>query len=256
MTVAQPKSVLGELAKITPQPEKSLENLTNSVASADELKAKFFGEVKALGRKAAGSALTLFEVAMKFQSAVRDNVVKAGNAGDVYDQYAEGYRLVVAGEAGVKAGAEAMSANSKKVQVSILGTFAQPGPVALGEDLYRRVVTLRGEIASEDRTGSAYANFAAVNRAVAKKLDELGGDMQALVAFVNSPETGDAFIVAAISKQAATPKTALEKMNAILKAMQALGKSELTGNDDYAKMVTYAEWFASELGKKVKPSLA
>lgn len=210
----------------------NLEIINTHELRRDEL----FATVKHLGEAAGRGASSLMEVAFGFQAAVVDGLVAADDASKVYGVYAEGFNSV---------GGEQMSSGSIQAQASILKTFGGKAACHLGRDLYARIVTLRKEVPAEDRTGSAYSNFAAVNRAVQVELEKTG-KLDTLASVVS-----DAWIIAAISKKSAVAKSDMEKFGDVVKALNKLAKSDtFAGNTMFAGLAAYTVELHSHLNVK------
>lgn len=244
-SLEMPSDILSEKVVITPE-MAAFHNEAATNAFVEGVKI-FFDNVKTLGVDAGKGASTIFGLAMAFQNAVADKLVSQDDALKVYTAYAAGY---VDGSSGAT-GIEAMSSGSIQAQASILKTFGSKAAIAANEcDLYGRANRLRKEIAAEDKTGSAYSNFATLNRKAIAEVEKTG-KLETIVDILRDPVEGDAWILSHIRKAAAPVKSDIDKLKDVAAALAKLAKSDtFAGNTMVAGLAAYTHTLHSHLSVK------
>lgn len=184
----------------------------------DEAKAAALLEVEAMGETWAKGQGSLTQAAWKFASDVAGKTFTKGDAKAVYLAVVRGFNRQVKAD---KRGVDALATDDKSIAsvVSIFASFANRAPVAKGLTLYKSVIQLRKRITAAN-VQSAYNCMVKVNR----ELEKLTKDMDS--AQLKAHKVTDEWILAQITPKPQADKTDLARLEALIKQMDSLVKTE------------------------------
>jgi hypothetical protein len=205
------------------------------VQSREQLKTDFFVKAGELGEQAARASTTIVDLAFAFQAGIRAGYLTPGEAKAVYTAYGDGMKRVIISDGLTDRGAETMSDASINVQASVLKTFADPAALALSADdnwLYRAVINVRRGLTTEEKTGSAYSNMAAVNRAAAKMFANFAKVEDFVAAVTEDTVRGW------ISKVVAEPKGDLDKLKVFVDTGMKLSKGDFSLEAEFVDLIS------------------
>lgn len=204
------------------------------IETREQRKADFFTKAGELGEQAARASTTIVDLAFAFQAGIREGYLTAGEAKAVYVAYGDGMKRAIIADALTDRGAEQMTDASINVQASVLKTFADPAALALSAEdnwLYRAVINVRRGLTTEEKTGSAYSNMAAANRAAAKLFATFAKTEDFVAAVTEDTVRGW------ISKVVSEPKGDLDKLKAFVDAGVKLSKGDMAIEAEFVDLM-------------------